>query len=153
MSTGAEHDAPGIMPFFVYGTLTYEDDGGKRWIDCVNRVERNVLVRGYTLWVTHGAFPYAMVDPDPDHYVFGDLLWPANDAAAGTLTERFDRIEGHPDFYRRTEVTVTVNTVRTEKAWMYTITPNGFVRPEDLKQIGSSWMTYRRSNPTPILIG
>lgn len=146
MATGAEHDAPGIMPFFVYGTLLNEAGGWRRWLQWVNRVERNLIVPGYSLFVTHGAFPYAMKAAE-NEYVIGELLHPLNDKAAGDMTIAFDDIEGHPHFYKRTEVTVMRSRTEQVKAWMYLMEPSRMIHPEICAPIGCSWIHWTKKNP------
>lgn len=141
----------GTMPFFVYGTLMWEWGAADRWIDQVDRVERRLLVTGYNLWVTHGNFPFAVKADNPDHYVFGELLWPSSDKAAGILTERFDRIEGHPNFYYRTEVTVTRTSQSKQQAWMYTMPKEDLLRDAwgvSPASIGPSWRAWKSANPS-----
>lgn len=148
MSSGQVYDADGVMPFFVYGTLLAADDGDRVWLQYVNRIEQNLIVTGYSLWTTHGAFPYAMESIDDSEYVFGDLLWPANDLEAGRMTRALDSMEGHPSWYVRTAVTVMRNRHSTQEAWMYVMPTAHMYAPGACKAIGSSWMTYKRNNPT-----
>lgn len=138
----------GVMPFFVYGTLMLGEGNDARWHDRVDRVEQGLVVAGYQLKAfdtdSHVAtFPYAMVDPDPDHYVMGELLWPASDEDAGWLTASFDGLEGHPDNYVRTEVMVLRNARETVPAWMY-VYPDSVLNNHHLVTIGSSWKDYLR---------
>jgi gamma-glutamylcyclotransferase (GGCT)/AIG2-like uncharacterized protein YtfP len=138
----------GTMPFFVYGTLMHSDGGTPTWQDAVDRVERNLIVCGYSLYVTrHGFYPYAMKVASDEEYVFGELLWPRSDYHAGVLTSRFDQIEGHPDFYVRTMVEVTRTARQTQTAWMYTLPPDHMIPNQDYRAIGSSWKTWQRANP------
>ena len=146
-ATGTDHDAEGIIPFFVYGTLMMSDGGEDRWIDDVIRVERNLIVCGYSLYITHGSFPYAMEVDSPDEYVFGELLWPRNDVAAGLMTKRLDQIEGHPSFYRRTLVDVTRNSRSTQQAWMYVYPIGNCWDPMQLVPIGASWRVWQSNHP------
>lgn len=140
----------GVMPFFVYGTLMHSSGAADRWIDQVDRIERNLIVTGYSLYVTHGSFPYALEVPDPDTYVFGELLWPKSDYAAGVLTRRFDAIEGHPDFYVRTMVEITRSRTSTQTAWMYVLPTEHKIPGTTYMPIGSSWRMWVRDNPDAI---
>ena len=146
-ATDIECDATGIIPFFVYGTLMMADNGEGAWIADVDRVERHLIVTGYSLFVTHGHFPYAMKVENPNEFVFGELIWPADADSARKMTARFDSIEGHPHFYTRTLVEVTRNSRSTEAAWMYVFHTKHAWEPAALKSIGSSWRTWKSQNP------
>lgn len=146
----------GMMPFFVYGTLMLGESNDRCWHDLVDRVEQGLVVAGYQLAVNapagyRGMFPYAIPDPDPDHYVIGELLWPSSDEAAGAMTEIFDRLEGHPRHYVRTEVQVLRNAREKVPGWMYVMAQVQF--RSQLTKIGSSWRVHCKFNPVGEIAG
>ena len=137
----------GIVPFFVYGTLMLGEGNDRMWHRHVDRIEQNLVVPGYQLGVNVidpsviASFPYAMSDPDPDHYIMGEVLWPDSDEAAGWLTKELDRIEGHPNHYKRISVEVLRNAHESVTAWMYVMAREE-IWGSRITKIGSSWREY-----------
>ncbi|HVE28375.1 MAG TPA: gamma-glutamylcyclotransferase family protein [Sporichthya sp.] len=137
----------GIMPFFVYGSLMTGFGNATIWNDRIDRIEQNLIVTGYQLFGleapgTAAPYPYAVPDPDPDHFIMGELLWPSCDIDAGQVTKDFDWVEGHPQHYLRQEVAVLRGRDRTVKAWMYVFPSDRHLIPR-LTPLGSSWRVYR----------
>jgi hypothetical protein len=100
-------------------------------------------MKGYTLYITTGFFPYAVKSDDPQAFIWGELLWPRSDEIAGSLTRKFDGIEGHPSHYTRTEVDVWRNSKSSERAWMYAVTLDRITfSVEKPREIGASWRSY-----------
>ena len=126
---------------FVYGTLRPRREDGSaedaRFYPLIEpwvRAAAPARLDGAVLYDL-GAFPAARPGKG---VVKGDVLWVDEEALVET-----DRIEGHPDFFRRERVRVRVNG-REEEAWVYWA-------PENLVQgrsqiAGGDWFA-RRSNP------
>lgn len=94
-----------MKPVLVYGILKH------RYANA-----QTAFVRGYRL-VDLGAFPAAI--PDDHSTIKGELIY----VEQHTIDE-FDRIEGHPHFYLRTDVEVEVeegNQIEVVQAEMYVI--------------------------------
>ena len=95
---------------FVYGTLKRGSSirGLDRWGSGAEFVGPAVTIRNnYSLW-NLGAFPAVSSGKS---YIAGEV-WSVDKETLADL----DRIEGHPDFYKRMEVSTTKG-----KAWMYYI--------------------------------
>lgn len=95
---------------FVYGTLKRGNSlrGLDRWGNGAEFVgPATTIDKRYSLW-NLGAFPAVS---SGDSHIAGEV-WSVD---TDTLAD-LDRIEGHPDFYKRIEVSTTKG-----KAWMYYI--------------------------------
>lgn len=57
------------------------------------------------------------------------------------LTGPYDRLEGYPNFYNRTEVPITMDNGDTLTAWIYHIDEDGRREVE-----GGDWCQYRRAD-------
>lgn len=108
------------MNVFVYGTLRKGSCRDRR----LPGPRVPAVLRGYELHQMAGAdFPY--ITENLEAFVLGELVTVASHEATDVL-DRLDRIEGHPVFYTRREVTVemiggpTVNCNEAfVEAWTY----------------------------------
>lgn len=98
---------------FVYGTLKKGDTrrGLDRWATGVAFVGPAVTSKSSYSLYSLGAFP--AVELNGNSQISGEV-WSVDD----TTLEDLDRIEGYPDFYKRTQIDTTQG-----RAWIYYI-PN-----------------------------
>jgi len=97
---------------FVYGTLK---DGlsNNRLLRSATFVGRGITVHPYTMFDT-GGFPVVFQET-AKHNVFGEV-YEIDDDTLHSL----DRLEGHPSFYERREVTVDIDDTGIQQScWMY----------------------------------
>lgn len=98
------------MKFFVYGTLK-RGFGNNRLLDGAKYIGKAITPPEYTM-VSLGGFPGVI---HSGQTVVSGEIWEVDDPMQ---TLRVDRLEGHPNFYRREEVPVqTADGV--ENAWIY----------------------------------
>jgi gamma-glutamylcyclotransferase (GGCT)/AIG2-like uncharacterized protein YtfP len=90
------------MLVFVYGTL--KRNYGNNVILQHGRFIDNDIIDGYKLIFSHdrGGFPYAIENEGTG--IKGEVFDITGDNFERTLS-RLDNLEGHPDWYRRTEAT------------------------------------------------
>ena len=97
---------------FVYGTLK-EGFGNNALLRDATFVSRGCTVQPYLMLDT-GGFPVVFQDP-AKHNVSGEV-YEVDDATLAQL----DRLEGHPSFYERKEITVDLgDTGIQDTCWMY----------------------------------
>jgi gamma-glutamylcyclotransferase (GGCT)/AIG2-like uncharacterized protein YtfP len=117
---------------FVYGTLL-AGEPNHRLLARARRVCEAATGEGFALFDL-GAFP-GMVRAREGSVVVGEVY-----EVDGPTLEALDRLEGHPSFYRRTEITLAP-PMDAEPVWTY------LLRPEQVagrKRIESgSWRAHR----------
>lgn len=128
---------------FVYGTLKKGYGNDRLVRDLVEHTEI-ALVEGYTL-LDLGAFPGAV--QLTTGYVVGELLTLRDPKEA---LRRLDRLEGHPNFYRRTKVRVLVNDGHEQDCWIY-VYQNAHRRSRT-NPIGCEWPAKRQGSATPSFV-
>lgn len=134
--------------FFVYGTLRPDDDSGASWTKpfAKDLVAEAAWLPGASLYVD-GQFPAVCLE-QTRCCVFGMFLRPGSGADARTLMdsklEESDRIEGYPDLYDRTIVTVQASSGNSWRAHVYHRT--GRTDREKCPCIlDGNWMSRKRS--------
>jgi gamma-glutamylcyclotransferase (GGCT)/AIG2-like uncharacterized protein YtfP len=99
-----------ITTVFVYGTLR---TGHGNWRGILAPyVGINATTKPEYTMRSWGGFP-AVYD-NGEHSITGELFYVEDD----TL-EQLDRLEGHPNWYKREEIEVTDNEGQVVVAWMY----------------------------------
>jgi gamma-glutamylcyclotransferase (GGCT)/AIG2-like uncharacterized protein YtfP len=103
---------------FVYGTLK-SGQSNHRLLEGAHYVGQAVTIRPFHL-LDNGGFP--VVIDERKHPVAGEVY-----EVDGAILSNLDRLEGHPTWYKREEVTVDLgDTGVQETAWMYIGTPKGW---------------------------
>lgn len=99
---------------FVYGTLK-KGGGNDRCLkdDDVKFLGKGATAKKFKLYA-HSGFPFAQHKPGPKE-IKGEVY----EIGEKTLM-RCDRLEGHPHFYKRQRVNVTMGG-KTKRAWLYFI--------------------------------
>jgi gamma-glutamylaminecyclotransferase len=115
---------------FVYGTLMVGEPN-HRYLAAAKLVGRAMTVPGFEL-LDLGHFP-AMVPARDAACVWGEIF----EVDAATLA-RCDKLEGHPNFYRRTPIALSVGRQRRAETYL-------FVRRQanDLVIGEGDWRAYR----------
>lgn len=124
---------------FVYGSLmsglgNHHLLGSARFKGLRNQPRHLGRCRTARRWtmIDLGAFPAVLEGPDGPGRVAGELYA----VEADTLAD-LDRLEGHPDFYRRIRVTILGETI---PAWMYVLPPG---RARDADEVPSGdWRAH-----------
>ncbi len=98
---------------FVYGTLR-KGMGNHRLLEGSGFIGMGETVEQYGMYVLPGRIPYVKRRSGMKAVIVGEVYEVDED----TL-RRIDRLEGHPDFYRRRLVPVMLNTEEKIRAWLY----------------------------------
>jgi len=128
------HDRTELV--FVYGTLR-PGQANHDLIEAFVVDHWAATLPGYGLW-SNGAFPAAR---PAAALVRGDLLQVEEPSE---VLVRLDRLEGHPDFYRRRRGRVRTG-LGWHEAWFYELVG----QPLGWRRIGRSWPEPHRPEPTP----
>ena len=122
---------------FVYGSLLRGLQNHRRYLEGQELVGHGCIPgRIYSLGYFPGLKPALL----PDQTVKGELY-----SVDPECRERLDRLEGHPNFYRRERVTVDLENGARSQAWVYVYqaTP----RASDLVESGD-WRAYLDTRET-----
>jgi gamma-glutamylcyclotransferase (GGCT)/AIG2-like uncharacterized protein YtfP len=126
------------LPYAVYGTLRPNCGNDRLWdgianLGSVGVVEGYKMVTGMSM-----SFPYAL--PAPHSRIVVELLYPV-EGYSRVLRDRFDTLEGYPNFYGRD--VVKVHTVWGDcEAWLYV--PRSSVCLGDIVDVPSGdWTEHR----------
>ena len=144
------------MKIFVYGTLRPGYPNAGLYRDREHRAY-SAEMPGASLLCTPGmGFPFCVDNADirrltpPKMPVKGELLVFRNEDEADIL-ERLDRLEGHPNFYTRTERTLFYYTGDDDKiqiedrAWVYMIQGRSLALTEHCGLVrDNDWANVRR---------
>jgi gamma-glutamylaminecyclotransferase len=101
---------------FAYGTLR-QLHGNHQLLEGAHFYGTGSTKEKYSIYLV-GGFPYA-VSTEPRYPVIGELY-----GVDDETLRKIDKLEGHPIYYARNEVVVTVDNVEYT-AWMYFRDPKG----------------------------
>ncbi|HQM27674.1 MAG TPA: gamma-glutamylcyclotransferase [Syntrophorhabdus sp.] len=118
---------------FVYGTLR-KGMGNHRLLEGSGFLGMGETVAQYGMYVLPGRIPYVKRRSGMKAVIVGEVYEVDED----TL-RRIDRLEGHPDFYRRRLVPVMLNTEEKIRAWLYFLADEA--REDDLF-IGGDYVCF-----------
>ena len=102
-----------LETIFVYGTLR-KGMGNHHLLEGSGFLGMGETVVRYGMYVLPGGIPYVKRRSGMKAVIVGEVYEVDED----TL-RRIDRLEGHPDFYRRRLVPVMLNTEEKIRAWLY----------------------------------
>ena len=98
---------------FVYGTLK-KGMGNHRLLEGSGFLGMGETVAQYGMYVLPGGIPYVKGRSGMKAVIVGEVYEVDEDAL-----RRIDRLERHPDFYRRRLVPVMLNQEEEIRAWLY----------------------------------
>lgn len=100
-----------LVKIFVYGTLRKGYGLHSQCLTNSKFLGDAETVEKYAMYVN--AIPYVIKD-DKVSTIKGEVY-----LVDPYTLEAIDRIEGHPNWYRREKIKVKYNTGKTDKAWLY----------------------------------
>lgn len=105
---------------FVYGTLR-QSHGNHQMLKDARYYGVGSTRDNYSMYIA-GGYPY-VISSEARYPIVGELY-----AVDGETLEKLDKMEGHPHYYTRREVSVIVDN-QEYSAWMYVRDPHGTLMP------------------------
>lgn len=105
---------------FVYGTLR-RSHGNHQLLESAHYYGVGTTLHNYSMYIT-GGYPY-VAGTEARYPIVGELY-----GIDDETLEKLDKMEGHPHYYTRKKIPVTIDGKQYD-AWMYVRIPHGVLMP------------------------